>query len=580
MIEASTIKKNATTTQETLNSLSEKRFEIENSLPARIQETKERRRSEVMKESSAHLESELSEYESELSTLAIERKTQLDHFSFENIKLNFFKGSILSEDTMSEIEEVKREASSVISERFMDAYFDILGRCRVPEEEFLHALENLSSSKESFLLERSNFVSKTVSSISNKVKDLDVGVDEGEDDRVSTPLLVGFGVISLILSFVIFPIYSIILMVVIIFNFRESKAMKYCLDFLKIVEDNYKFMENVLSQRAVKEYEKQRDIINKNFDEASNLVRADIAEVNSEISTVRQAASASFVFDSSEVEMAVKVEVEAINHSINEHMGILHDLKNRAAKADQEVSDLQAQYKEAIKNLEKQYIDFERVGDSKFYIRDILLEANDPPMIFRNPGSSWLYLYQDKDHIINYIKLFCMQLRCNVHPSSSLIEIWDTDESGVVFSPFRSQDSRVGSGGFNVLNTTEHLKDSIATLDFIFQKRLRTIRIDYDNITQYNTDMIKLNSVTENYYTILVLSSNKIIGDERFQRLIVSGPDVGIYIHIFVDAYDINDSYFPIIEKIKYRAIAKEGQFGYITAENLIASIVAEKSRK
>jgi hypothetical protein len=246
---------------------------------------------------------------------------------------------------------------------------------------------------------------------------------------------------------------------------------------------------------------------------------------------------------------------------------------------DAEIKTLKEQYRGLIDELGKRYIDFERIGDSKFYPKNVLLGTGDPPEMFKNPGRSLMFLFSDKPTAIGFVKLASLQIRCNMSPTSANIEVWDVDESGVYFFAFRSSDSASDDGSFKIVNTTEGLKESIVNLDAILQKRLKTIRISYSSIDQYNEDMVKLGSVTENYYTVFVFSPESVIRDEAFKRLLVSGPSVGIYVHIFVEREKLTEQYVDVLERVNACIIASNGRFALNAVEAIISKIREQKKR-
>ena len=570
-----TLEKNLVLTQDTIVDLQNRRLQVEDGLEARKYERAEQEKEEMLRENSQELESELAGYEDEIAALLAEKQKQMDHYSLDNIQENFIQNSPLSDEALESIEDLRLEACDAVSERFVNAYFKSLGVCRVAEEDFLTALDDLDRAKKQFFVLRDSKFGISVENFTRKLSRIDTKVSTSKEQ--SSPVWVfGLGVVVLVLSFFVYPIYTICLGVVSMFNVRQAILMKNSLDLLKVVEDNFKQMEKALMARAKDLYREKQVELDAMYAASLATLQGNIDEANKELTALRQALLADFVFDPSEVEKEVEDELNNIDHQITEQSELEADLIEKINQTELEIQELMQKYGDSLGSLEREYMDYDRIGDGKFYPNQLLLAVGDAPVFYKNPNTSTVFIYRDRSMMINFIRLYCLQLRCNVHPSSSVIEVWDHESSGVPFMAFQST-MQSDTGGFQILNTSDLLKESVVSLETVLQKRLKIIMVSYDNIDQYNNDMVQLGSVTESYYTIFVLSPDNLRNSESFHRLLVNGPDVGIYVHMFMESTKVGESWIPLLEKVNSCAIIQSGNVSPYSIEAIISKILEAK---
>ena len=268
--------------------------------------------------------------------------------------------------------------------------------------------------------------------------------------------------------------------------------------------------------------------------------------------------------------------LEKINFSILENEKLEKSLTKKILNLNRHIQILEQNYKDSIQKTVDSYIGF-HIGTSVFYPEKFLLTSEEPLKFFLTSKFSNFFICREESDAISLVKLFCYQLRSLLSPSLAQIQIWDIKNSGISFMPFKNPNPKGESGGFEIYNTTESIKEALNALSATFQKRLQIIRVSYSDIVQYNKDMVTLNSVPENYHIIFCLSSELFLNSEEYMRLIVGGAELGIYIYVFCELSKLSDAYFSLLEHIKYCYVLQNGQV-ISSSKNAIMKQISNKN--
>jgi len=537
-------------TQNALDALNSKRTETELSIDRVLSQAREKAKEEVLKKCSIEQEKELSQVECELSALRKEKSAQLEHYAFDNIKKNVVSRSPLGDDTQALINELKQESYATVSKRFVDYYFTHLGKCRVSELDFLDALDKIKETKNSFFLQRDNKINIFIENTIDRCRGFTL-----DGDSQSSGTLIALGVLATVLFFIVFPFYVIGLGVTYYINLKKSYYLKKSLDLLKVVEDNFMFMEKALDVRAYDEYHKKQQKIEEEFGKAIALAQSDVDAIGDAISGIRQQAIANFKFDDSEIKARFEKDLQGVDFSIEEQKRSLKAVNARITSITNDIKKFRVDYDTARKDTIKEYINFDSTGKSKFFPQKFLTDDKEPLLFFLNGRNSNFFACHDAGTVTDFIKLICLQIRTRMLPNTAYVEIWDITTSGANFMALSNPNQNTPSKLFSIKNNSTDIKDDIEVLTAILQQRLQTILSQGIDIIKYNEDMVKLNSVTEPYYLILVLSPETVINDENFRRLLTNGPSLGIYVYIFADWTRVSEAYFPLLETSQFCSI-------------------------
>lgn len=566
-MELEMIKADLQNVKKTILSLQRKKTDLEANTENAINQEKKRMQEKVLQECALDLEEKLQNFEKELSNLQLERKNKMDEFSLENVKKNILSDSPLSEDTRALINKIKKDAENAISERFVSAYFSNYEEYQVSENEFLEVLDMLPKLEKSFVSEKKSIAVVFFDFIIDFINDLG-----SKEDVKEKSMFVAVGLGTVILFFIAFPIFIVLLCLFFSIAIWRSFLLKKSLDTLKVIEDNFFLMEKALDKRSYEKYQQLKEETEKEYDLIISDTKKNIDKIKEEITSIRQDTIATFQFDDTSIREQLDSSLEKINFSILEQEKLEKSLSKKILNLNRQIQILEQNYKDSVQKIVNEYIGF-HIGSSVFYPEKFLLTSEEPLKYFTTSRYSNFFIYREESDVNSLVKLFCYQLRSLLSPSLAQIQIWDIKNSGISFMPFKNPNPKGESGGFEIYNTTESIKEALNSLSATFQKRLQVIRVSYTDIVQYNKDMMTLNSVPENYHIIFCLSSELFLSQEEYMRLLVSGAELGIYIYVFCELSKLSEAYFLFLEHIKYCYVLQNGQLISSSKKAIMAQI-------
>ena len=478
--------------KKTIQALQTKKIDLEKSTESIISQEKQRMQEKTLQECSLELDEKLKKYEKEISDLRAERTKKMEEFSLENVKKNILSDSPLSDETRTLISKIKKDAEEAISERFVSAYLSSYEEYKVSESEFLEALDRLpelekafSSKKKAVAITAFDFIIEFINNLGDK------------EDIKEKSVFIAVGIGTVILFFIAFPIFIIILFLFFSIAFCKSFLLKKSLDVLKVIEDNFYLMEKALDSRSYEKYQELQKEMEDKYETSISDAKKSIDKIMEEITVARQNAIATFQFDDTSIKNELDASLEKINFSILENEKLEKSLTKKILNLNRHIQILEQNYKDSIQKTVDSYIGF-HIGTSVFYPEKFLLTSEEPLKFFLTSKFSNFFICREESDAISLVKLFCYQLRSLLSPSLAQIQIWDIKNSGISFMPFKNPNPKGESGGFEIYNTTESIKEALNALSATFQKRLQIIRVSYSDIVQYNKDMVTLNSVPEN----------------------------------------------------------------------------------
>lgn len=569
-MELELVEKDLKNIKNTIQSLQDKKIDLEANTNVIIKQEKQKAREKLLQECSLELEIQLKKYEKEISDLRLEKEEKIKDFSLENVKRKILSDSPLSEETRLLITKVKEDAESVISKRFVSVYLSNYEKYQISEDEFLKALDTLPELEKQFSEKKKSAAIVVFDFIIEFINHLD---DKEEIKEKSVFIAIGIG--TLILFFIAFPILVVALSIFFSIAFWKSFLLKKSLDTLKVIEDNFFIMEKALDKRSYEKYQSLQKEVDKEYETAIFDVQKNIDKTMEEITNAKQTALATFQFDDTDIKNELNISMEKLDFSILEQEKLEKSLRKKILNLNKQIQILEKEHRDTVHKTIEQYIG-SHIGNSVFYPEKFLLTEEEPLKYFLTSKCSNFFIYKDEIEAINLIRLFCYQLRSLLSPSLAQIQIWDIKNSGISFMPFKNPDPKGESGGFEIYNTTESMKEALNALSATFQKRLQVIRVSYTDIVQYNKDMVMLNSVPENYHVIFCLSSELFLNKEEYMRLLVSGAELGIYIYVFCELDKLNQTYFSLLEHVQYCYIMQNEQI-ISSSKNAIMAQISNK---
>jgi hypothetical protein len=547
--------KNRKKVADAIGALSAKNEELNGSLKLALAREETAAREAAVKAASAEPEASLAELESQMNRLRAEESALLAHYSFDNVRKSVIDKSPIGSSAQALVRDLQESAHKITSQRFISAYFGHVGRWRVSGDDFLGALDQLEGAGELFYRYQDSKLFNAVTVLANWVRGLDL--DDGLKIRPGVTIVVG--IVALALCIFIFPMYIVLLGGVFIMNIAKTFSIKVVIDLINIVETNSSMMEQALGRRAQQEYDTRHSSISEQFSKASGILRQRIDTVKEEISVARQEALSTFRFDSSAVKKSFDGSFKGVEFDMADQSRQLEQIDARVESIRKEIATLEKEDATSRARLVASYLNFDKVGESRLFPERFLLDDGDPLKFFSNAASSVVFAYRDAAAVSDFIRLVCVQLRTLMAPMSVQVQIWDTATSGTQFVSFLNPDPGGDNGGFTICNNSDSVKEALAALVAILQKRLQTIRISYNDITQYNMDMLSLKSVTEDYYIVFILCPSLLLDNEGLKRLMTSGPELGIYPYVFAEATRMTPDYHPLLESCGYAAVVQNG---------------------
>lgn len=372
-------------------------------------------------------------------------------------------------------------------------------------------------------------------------------------DKVSPPTRLA--VYAIYLAFIVFlmrvqPLlfifpYSIALITSLYSNTKRSQKL---IDFIypyKLLEERAEFSRKTLKQK----------ILQKRQQEVSDLQRqleSKVAPMETRVGILQQKLA--------QVEVAVRSETSKESLTANAKA----DYERRIGNCDSKLKELQNELGRTHKFIEsdkkqlelvqnkktelrtvvaENYLNPKEPGDSKLLCKSFFLgfDDNDELIEFRYDGLTTVVVYKGADNSVNapLITMMMMQLLSSMSMPSLKIAITDVRTGCAdyaVFSPPTLSNRIV------LCATNSDVNNIITEYHDEFISRSKEILTEARSLDEYNQRMLERRSLTRDYYILFLQDPGlKILSDQKFLQLCMSGPRVGIIPIVFLSHTMIND---------------------------------------
>lgn len=402
-----------------------------------------------------------------------------------------------------------------------------------------------------------------------------------------------YGIISVLLvmifilaSRIVFPVYVALLGLLLCYNLSKNYKIYNTLVAQKAVKDNLAVIENSLKEKAIQQREMQRAELQHSCDEELLVLQKQLDDLNQKLLESERTARDSFVFDDTDAQNryqnAMKINNGRVMANEEEHTKIKTSLQEQQA----ELSRLENEMLAIAGGVQEEYLDLVKVGSENIFLGKFIVDIkNSKPVFFMHPKKSILMLYENIDDCVDFIKLISLQLRIKMHPHIFNCTIADTENLGVPFLPFNTDVENADEAVkklYRIITTNDTVKETFEEFSDILEKRVLTIRTEYDDIIAYNQAMLETDSLPENYNFIFCLNpSMQLLNDEKFRKVYANGGSTGIYTHLFIKSsefYEMKQLGKLIIENSGSIFILKDGTIQRRAQEFALENLIKQEN--
>lgn len=384
-------------------------------------------------------------------------------------------------------------------------------------------------------------------------------------------------VVAIIMSFlftrILFPLYTGALCILVIKNAYNSFRTYESILAFKSVRDNLNEIDIMFREKALAKIEVKRDAENKEFNRCLSRCRADLEEAEKTLERCERKSKADFVFDSDEVIRPRMANVANLKNKKDNLKRKEEDLKNELDRLCNRVRELETTLNKIAGDIPKKYLSPDKVGTEVLFNNEFLFDIEDnTPVFFVHPKESCLFVYNDSEDMINFIKLICLQLRTTMKPTAFEIKLFDKLEAGMAFQPFVSD---TYSKCFSIFSTAQDVKGGIEELGSTLNKRVRIIK---GNIEEYNQRMLEQDSVPEFYiFSFLLNPTQSELQQEGVLQALRIGGKLGMFTHLFIQKnklQDLRDTAKEIIEAVGQCYELQNGKYHQRASDFLLEKLL------
>lgn len=402
-------------------------------------------------------------------------------------------------------------------------------------------------------------------------------------------MFVGTALLAIVLFFAYryaFPVYFVLLCLFSVYNVYKTYSVYKIMVVHKAVSDNVKSIEDLLHQQVLEELEKQIAETDEFYQSKIDRTENEIQTLKQNLSDIAVSAESSFQFDDSEMKTVYSASIKRRESKESDLYAKQHELSAELDKMYADSDNLKKQLDEMIGDLQKQYLDFSKVGDSFIFDPTFLFDIDsvkNKPIFFKHPEASCLFLYSDRDEAIGFIKLLCVQIRSRLAPTSHLITYFDEKTLGqdcLYFVPVSKNKHDPVSALFSIITTADEFRNKLNTYSEEIRSRQKDLREDKD-IATFNKHMIELESITLPYQFCFALDvDTNVLTGPNMQLLTRSGGAYGIFMHVFMSIEEfavLGQSAKKIVEPFSEIFILQNGSFNTRAKDYVLENLVEKK---
>lgn len=394
------------------------------------------------------------------------------------------------------------------------------------------------------------------------------------DDKKKADLQLGglvfvAGALIILVAKVMFPFYFIFLAFFASYNVIKNYKIFSALIAQKAVKDNVNKIDTRLREEAEKRLEEEKKSLEEKHLETLADLESKLVKEKDNLNSAKVKAETSFIFDDSESRKAYDTAININTKKIDSLIAEEQEAKQQLEAHYAELRKLEEDMNRVAGDIQASYLNFEKVGTDIIFDPEFIYDVkNGKPVFFIHPQKGCLFIYDDLNDVIDFIRLLAVQLRIKLNPFSLNISVLDTQFMGVSYIGMQPvNDTKDDSLGklFQIISSVEDIKVYFEECAEELQRKLRAIRRQFSNIEDYNKFMVASDSLTEGYEFIFFQDPDiSYIQNETLLKILNNGDSLGIFMHLFIQKdvfYEYGEPARKLVNSIGKIFVLSEGDY-------------------
>ena len=538
--------------------LEHEELNIKQSFERTLSEESNKELNQYVNNLSAPVANKVTELEDELLELKDRFKEEMSKFSKEDLTDYYYSESEMLEDVHKALAMLNERLTNLIGERFQKELNQQLDSVsfKIQEDDLEEICDYFEKLTEYFDNIQNN--NSKVTSIENIVKKLNTignALETGNKQLTLVVMLVLCFIFYFAFKFV-FPIYVIALAMFTIYNVKLSSKIYTTSLLRKVIEDNISAIEQMYRDKALAQLNQEKRELEESYKETKNELENELSDTKNKLESILMSAKERFTYDDDKLRENQNNLLIVNKNKKSELERLKLQEKQKYDSLLKELEVTKQQFDQAADNLKNKYINFDKVGDSYVMDKDFLLDIDavtKKPKFFEFNFGSNLFIYSDITDVINFIKLFVVQVRARLKPSCINMTIFDDKFMGRDYLCFKETEDDKYDNIMRLLINKEELKNYVGELSELSITRTTNIKREFNNIIEYNNFMLSQNSLPESYTFFFVqdIVLNTLL-ETTFRQILLNGSDLGIYPFVFLSMENFSQGGNDAKELIKY----------------------------
>ena len=538
--------------------LEHEELNIKQSFERTLSEESNKELNQYVNNLSAPVANKVTELEDELLELEDRFKEEMSKFSKEDLTDYYYSESEMLEDVHKALAMLNERLTNLIGERFQKELNQQLDSVsfKIQADDLEEICDYFEKLTEYFDNIQNN--NSKVTSIENIVKKLNTignALETGNKQLTLVVMLVLCFIFYFAFKFV-FPIYVIALAMFTIYNVKLSSKIYTTSLLRKVIEDNISAIEQMYRDKALAQLNQEKRELEESYKETKNELENELSDTKNKLESILMSAKERFTYDDDKLRENQNNLLIVNKNKKSELERLKLQEKQKYDSLLKELEVTKQQFDQAADNLKNKYINFDKVGDSYVMDKDFLLDIDavtKKPKFFEFNFGSNLFIYSDITDVINFIKLFVVQVRARLKPSCINMTIFDDKFMGRDYLCFKETEDDKYDNIMRLLINKEELKNYVGELSELSITRTTNIKREFNNIIEYNNFMLSQNSLPESYTFFFVqdIVLNTLL-ETTFRQILLNGSDLGIYPFVFLSIENFSQGGNDAKELIKY----------------------------
>ena len=538
--------------------LEHEELNIKQSFERTLSEESNKELNQYVNNLSAPVANKVTELEDELLELEDRFKEEMSKFSKEDLTDYYYSESEMLEDVHKALAMLNERLTNLIGERFQKELNQQLDSVsfKIQADDLEEICDYFEKLTEYFDNIQNN--NSKVTSIENIVKKLNTignALETGNKQLTLVVMLVLCFIFYFAFKFV-FPIYVIALAMFTIYNVKLSSKIYTTSLLRKVIEDNISAIEQMYRDKALAQLNQEKRELEESYKETKNELENELSDTKNKLESILMSAKERFTYDDDKLRENQNNLLIVNKNKKSELERLKLQEKQKYDSLLKELEVTKQQFDQAADNLKNKYINFDKVGDSYVMDKDFLLDIDavtKKPKFFEFNFGSNLFIYSDITDVINFIKLFVVQVRARLKPSCINMTIFDDKFMGRDYLCFKETEDDKYDNIMRLLINKEELKNYVGELSELSITRTTNIKREFNNIIEYNNFMLSQNSLPESYTFFFVqdIVLNTLL-ETTFRQILLNGSDLGIYPFVLLSMENFSQGGNDAKELIKY----------------------------